>query len=111
MIDGDDCGAVSVTNLWQGKPKYSVETCPLALCPPYIQHDLTLSNPGRSGGKPATNHLSYDTAVASGWSYACANGREDESKRFHVLFMKRFSVLVIRNDYSMRNRTIGSEVL
>jgi hypothetical protein len=27
MIDGDDCGAVSGMNEWQGKPKYSEKTC------------------------------------------------------------------------------------
>jgi hypothetical protein len=33
MIDDDDCGAVSEINQWQGKPKYSEETCPIAaLC-------------------------------------------------------------------------------
>jgi hypothetical protein len=26
MIDGDDCGAFSIMNEWQGKPKYSEET-------------------------------------------------------------------------------------
>jgi hypothetical protein len=50
---------------WQGKPKYSKKTCP----------DATLSttnptwpdpgsNPGRRGGKPATNRLSYGAALA-----------------------------------------------
>jgi hypothetical protein len=48
---------------WQGKPKYSEETCPSAT--------LSTTNPtwpdpvlntGRRGGKPATNRLSYGTA-------------------------------------------------
>jgi hypothetical protein len=30
MIDGDDCGAISGMNEWQGKPKYSEETWPSA---------------------------------------------------------------------------------
>jgi hypothetical protein len=30
MIHGDDCGAVSGMDEWQGKPKYSEETCPSA---------------------------------------------------------------------------------
>jgi hypothetical protein len=49
-------------NDWQGKPKYSEKTCPSAAlsttnltCCPY-------ANPGRRGGKPATNRLSYGTA-------------------------------------------------
>jgi hypothetical protein len=51
-------------NEWQGKPKYSEKTCP----------DATLSttiptwpdpglNPGRCGGKPATNRFSYGAAI------------------------------------------------
>jgi hypothetical protein len=50
-------------NEWQGKPKYSEKSCP----------DATLSttnptwpdpglNPGRHGGKPATNRFSYGAA-------------------------------------------------
>jgi hypothetical protein len=45
---------------WQGKPKYSEKTCPSAtLCttnPTWLDPGL---NPGRRGGKPATNRLSY----------------------------------------------------
>jgi hypothetical protein len=51
-------------NEWQGKPKYSEKTCP----------DATLStinstwpdpelNPGRRGGKSATNRFSYGAAM------------------------------------------------
>jgi hypothetical protein len=45
---------------WQGKPKYSEKTCPTATLSitnttwPYLG-----SNPGRRGGKTATNRLSY----------------------------------------------------
>jgi hypothetical protein len=48
---------------WQGKPKYSEETCPNATLSTInpTWSDLG-SNPGRRGGKPATNHLSYGTA-------------------------------------------------
>jgi hypothetical protein len=48
---------------WQGKPKYSEKTCPSATLsttdPTWL--DLGL-NPGRRGGKPATNGLSYGAA-------------------------------------------------
>jgi hypothetical protein len=48
---------------WQGKPKYSEKTCPSATLsttnPAWPDPD---SNPGRRGGKPATNPLSYGTA-------------------------------------------------
>jgi hypothetical protein len=37
----------------------------LSLCPLQIPHDHPGSNPGRRGGKPATNRLSYATACIS----------------------------------------------
>jgi hypothetical protein len=38
---------------------------PAPLCPPQIPLDQTPgSNPGRRGGKPATNRLSYGAALA-----------------------------------------------
>jgi hypothetical protein len=50
---------------WQGKPKYSEKTCPSAT---WSTTNPTWpdpgSNPGRRGGKPATNRLSYDTAMS-----------------------------------------------
>jgi hypothetical protein len=48
---------------WQGKPKYSEKTCPsatLSITNPTLQDPG--SNPGRRGGKPATNRLSYCAA-------------------------------------------------
>jgi hypothetical protein len=30
MIGGDECGAINGMNEWQGKQKYSEETCPTA---------------------------------------------------------------------------------
>jgi hypothetical protein len=44
---------------WQGKPKYSEETCSSATNPTWP--DLE-SNPGRRDGKPATNRVSCGTA-------------------------------------------------
>jgi hypothetical protein len=46
----------------QGKPRYSEETCPSATLSTTnpTWPDLG-SNPGRRGGKPATNRLSYGT--------------------------------------------------
>jgi hypothetical protein len=45
---------------WQGKPKYSEKTCPSDTLsttnPTWLDPG---SNPGRRGGKPATNRLSY----------------------------------------------------
>jgi hypothetical protein len=48
---------------WQGKPKYSEKTCPSATLPTtnptWLDPGL---NPGRRGGKPASNRLSYSAA-------------------------------------------------
>jgi hypothetical protein len=51
---------------WQGKPKYSEKTCPSAtlFTTNSTSPDLGL-NPGRRGGKPAINRLSYGTV--SSW--------------------------------------------
>jgi hypothetical protein len=49
---------------WQGKPKYSEKTCQSATLsrtnPTWPDPG---SNPGRRGGKPATNRLSYGAAL------------------------------------------------
>jgi hypothetical protein len=60
---------------WQGKPKYSEKTCSSAtLSATNPTWPDPGSNPGRRGGKPATNRLSYGAAtetkllqVASHW--------------------------------------------
>jgi hypothetical protein len=52
---------------WQGKPKYSEKTCPsatLSATNPTLPYPG--SNPGRRGGKPATNRLSYGAAAFIG---------------------------------------------
>jgi hypothetical protein len=52
---------------WQGKLKYSEKTCPSAILsttnPTWPDPG---SNPGRRGGKPATNRLSYSAAYMTG---------------------------------------------
>jgi hypothetical protein len=36
---------------------------PVPLCPPQIPHACPYAKPGRRGGKPETNRLSYGTAL------------------------------------------------
>jgi hypothetical protein len=49
---------------WQGKPKYSEKTCPSATLSTTNTTRLDqVFNPGRRGGKPATNRLSYGAAI------------------------------------------------
>jgi hypothetical protein len=53
-----------------GETEVLGENLPQLLCPPQIPHDQTQARtPGRRGGKPATNRLSYGAAV-SGQFYA-----------------------------------------
>jgi hypothetical protein len=51
---------------WQGKPKYLEKTCPSAtLSTANPTWPDPGSNPGRRGGKPATNRLSYGAALVN----------------------------------------------
>jgi hypothetical protein len=66
MIDDGDCGAVWNED-WKRKPKYSEKICPsatLSTTDPIRPHPG--SNPGRRGGKPATNRLSYGATTEIG---------------------------------------------
>jgi hypothetical protein len=64
MIDDeDDFWSNWWNEIWQGKPKYSEKTCPSATLSATKSHMTTRSrNPDHSGGKPATNRLSYGAA-------------------------------------------------
>jgi hypothetical protein len=56
----------TAATVWPRKPT------PVPLWPPQILHDLTqVRNPGRRGGKAATNRLSYVTALPL--CFICAN--------------------------------------
>jgi hypothetical protein len=48
---------------WQGEPKYSEETCPRAALSTTNRTCCPDEKPGRHGGKPAINRLSYVTAL------------------------------------------------
>jgi hypothetical protein len=59
---------------WQGKPKYSEKTCPSAtLSTTNPTWPDPGSNPGRRGGKAATNRLSYVGAKLQETSHKAAN--------------------------------------
>jgi hypothetical protein len=49
-------------NICRGNRSTRRKPAPVPLCLPQIPHDDLGSNPGRRGGKPATNRLSYATA-------------------------------------------------
>jgi hypothetical protein len=62
MIDDGDCGAVGGMKIARGNRSTQRKPAPVPLCPPQIPHKQTPgSNPGRRGGKPATNRLCYGT--------------------------------------------------
>jgi hypothetical protein len=70
MIDDeDDFWSNWWNEIWQGNPKYSEKTCPGATLSITKSHMMTRSRtPDRSGGKPATNRLSYG-ATTLGLNY------------------------------------------
>jgi hypothetical protein len=64
MIDEDDCGAIGGMKIGRGNRSTRRKPAPAPLCPPQIPHDQTRArNPGRRGGKAATNRLSYGAAI------------------------------------------------
>jgi hypothetical protein len=68
-------------NDWQGTPKYSEKTCSsAALSTINLTWSDLDSNPGRRGGKPATNRLNYGTAKSlSGVLYSTMESKPSTS--------------------------------
>jgi hypothetical protein len=63
MIGEGDYGAIGGMKIGGGNRSTRRKPAPAPLCPPKIPLDKTpRSNPGRSGGKPPTNRLSYGAA-------------------------------------------------
>jgi hypothetical protein len=64
IIDEDDCGAIGGIKIGTGETEVLGEKpAPAPLFAPQIPHDQTRARtPGRRGGKPATNRLSYGAA-------------------------------------------------
>jgi hypothetical protein len=63
MIDEGDRGAIGGMKIGRGNRSTSRKPASAPLCPPQIPHDQTRARtPGRRGGKPATNRLSYGAA-------------------------------------------------
>jgi hypothetical protein len=62
--DYDDGKNDAMMDDWQGKPKYSEKTCPSAALSTTNPTCCPDANPGRRCRKPATNRLSYGTALS-----------------------------------------------
>jgi hypothetical protein len=74
MIDDDDCGAISGMKIGRGNRRTRRKPAPAPLCPPQIPHDQTRARtPGRRGGKPATNRLSYGAAFGEWFNWRTAS--------------------------------------
>jgi hypothetical protein len=58
--DGEICGMM----IGRGNRSTRRKPAPVPLCPPQIPHACPDANPGRRGGNPGTNRLSYDKAKA-----------------------------------------------
>jgi hypothetical protein len=64
MINEDDCGAIGGMKIGRANRSTRRKLAPAPLSPPQIPHDQTRARtPGRRGGKPATNRLSYGAAL------------------------------------------------
>jgi hypothetical protein len=67
---------------WQGKLKYSEKTCPsVTLSTTDPTWPDPCANPGRRGGKPATNRLSYGAAIIHHWQ---------NSPSWAIVYLRRF---------------------
>jgi hypothetical protein len=62
--DYDD-GEIGEMMIGRGNQSTRRISVPVPLCSPQTPHACSEANPGRRGGKPATNRLSYGTAVPS----------------------------------------------
>jgi hypothetical protein len=75
--DNDDFLEQLVEWIWQGEPKYSEKTCPGATLSTTKSLMTTRSRtPDRSGGKPATNRLSYGAAYENGFKIFWTKNRK-----------------------------------
>jgi hypothetical protein len=79
MIDDDgECGAVGGMRICRENRSTRRKPAPVPLCPPQIPHAWPGIEPGRRGGKPATNRLSYGTAKgwetfdSTLWAFCCS---------------------------------------
>jgi hypothetical protein len=64
MMDDDERGTIGGMIIGKENRSTGRNPAPVPLCPPQIPHDPTLgSNADRLCGKPATNRLSYGTAI------------------------------------------------
>jgi hypothetical protein len=63
LAPGDyDDGEIGRMMIGRGNLSTPRKHAPVPLCPPQTAHACPDGNPGRRGGKPATNRLSYGTA-------------------------------------------------
>jgi hypothetical protein len=73
----DDCGTVDGMRIFRTKRSTRRKPVPVPLCPPEIPRELTCDRGCRSG-KPATNRLSYGTALYMEFTHAAyADSRPD----------------------------------
>jgi hypothetical protein len=63
--DDYDDGGIGGMMIGRGNRSTRRKPAPVPLCPPQTPHACPDANPGRRGGKPVTNRLSYGTAPAS----------------------------------------------
>jgi hypothetical protein len=57
-------GEIGEMMIVRGNRSTRRKPAPVSLCPPQNSHACPDANPGCRGGKPATNRLSYGTAIS-----------------------------------------------
>jgi hypothetical protein len=94
---------------WQGKPKYSEKTCPSATLSTINPTCLDpILNPGRRGGKPETNRLSYSTKFPDARDFICPDEQcyhKDDTTSYIELDLNYFAEELKRNASSTPNFT------
>jgi hypothetical protein len=109
LIDDDDDDFLEqlVERIWQGKTKYSEETCPGATLSTTKSHMMTRSRtPDRSGGKPATNRLSYGATHIQHVienSFFCTTRKSSVSTGFTEQIMPVLGILMLQWQLSHLN--------
>jgi hypothetical protein len=95
---------------WQGKPKYSEETCSSATWSTTnpTWPDLG-SNPGRRCGKPATNRLSYGAAVLYVLVFMLLDSRQDKCSNRCLGYCYDFLLVAFFSDKVASHRVSNQE--
>jgi hypothetical protein len=84
-LDDYDDGEFGGMMIGLGNRSTRRKPAPVPLCPPQIPHTVPGPNPGRRGGKPATNRLIYGTARPADIGRGLAMDRSPSKESYQML--------------------------